>query len=36
VVVALYLFVHWRYKMESLSVFIFPLVFVMALGFYRA
>jgi ABC-type uncharacterized transport system permease subunit len=28
---ALYLFVHWRYKVESLSVFIFPLVFVMAL-----
>ena len=27
----LYLFVHWRYKLESLSVFIFPLVFVMAL-----
>jgi len=30
-VVVLYLFVHWRYKLESLSVFIFPLVFVMAL-----
>jgi ABC-type transport system involved in cytochrome c biogenesis permease subunit len=30
-IVALYLFVHWRYKLESLSVFIFPLVFVMAL-----
>lgn len=30
-VVVLYLFVHWRYKVESLSVFIFPLVFVMAL-----
>ena len=29
--VLLYLFVHWRYKLESLSVFIFPLVFVMAL-----
>src|SRR2546423_2575303 len=28
-IVALYLFVHWRYKLESLSVFIFPLVFVM-------
>ncbi len=27
----LYLFVHWRYKLESLSVFVFPLVFVMAL-----
>jgi ABC-type uncharacterized transport system permease subunit len=26
-----YLGVHWRYRMESLSVFIFPLVFVMAL-----
>jgi len=26
-----YLGVHWRYKVESLSVFIFPLVFVMAL-----
>jgi ABC-type uncharacterized transport system permease subunit len=30
-VVALYLFVHWRYKLTSLSVFIFPLVFVMTL-----
>ncbi|MGD0497715.1 MAG: cytochrome c biogenesis protein CcsA [Bryobacteraceae bacterium] len=30
-VVALYLFIHWRYKLVSLSVFIFPLVFVMAL-----
>ena len=30
-VVILYLFVHWRYRLESLSVFIFPLVFVMAL-----
>lgn len=27
----LYLSVHWRYKLESLSVFAFPLVFVMAL-----
>src|SRR6478672_1867061 len=27
----LFLFVHWRYKVESLSVFAFPLVFVMAL-----
>jgi ABC-type uncharacterized transport system permease subunit len=26
-----FLFVYWRYKLESLSVFIFPLVFVMAL-----
>src|SRR6266581_785164 len=30
-VVVVYLFVHWRYKLESLSVFLFPLVFVMAL-----
>jgi ABC-type uncharacterized transport system permease subunit len=30
-VVAVYLFVQWRYKMSSLSVFIFPLVFVMSL-----
>lgn len=30
-IVVLYLLVHWRYKVESLSVFIFPLVFVMAL-----
>lgn len=30
-IVVLYLFVHWRYKLESLSVFIFPLVFVMVL-----
>jgi ABC-type uncharacterized transport system permease subunit len=30
-VVVLYLFVYWRYKMASLSAFIFPLVFVMAL-----
>lgn len=27
----LFLFVYWRYRYESLSVFIFPLVFVMAL-----
>src|SRR3954463_4559476 len=27
----LYLFVQWRYKVESLSVFVFPLVFVMTL-----
>ncbi|HXS94576.1 MAG TPA: cytochrome c biogenesis protein CcsA [Candidatus Limnocylindrales bacterium] len=26
-----YLGVHWRYKLESLSVFIFPLVFVMVM-----
>jgi ABC-type uncharacterized transport system permease subunit len=30
-VVLLYLAVHWRYRLESLSVFIFPLVFVMVL-----
>jgi ABC-type uncharacterized transport system permease subunit len=30
-VVILYLFVQWRYKIESLSAFIFPLVFVMSL-----
>jgi ABC-type transport system involved in cytochrome c biogenesis permease subunit len=30
-VVLLYLFIHWRYKLDSLSVFIFPLVFVMSL-----
>src|SRR5882724_118293 len=30
-IVALYLFVHWRYQIESLSVCIFPLVLVMAL-----
>ncbi len=29
--VLIYLGVHWRYKMESLSVFIFPLVFVATL-----
>ena len=29
-VAVLYLFVQWRYKMESLSAFIFPLVFVMS------
>src|SRR3954454_20510586 len=27
----LYLIVQWRYRVESLSVFVFPLVFVMAL-----
>src|SRR5215510_14423758 len=31
VVVIVYLGVHWRYQLESLSVFIFPLVFVMSL-----
>ena len=30
-IVLLYLFVQWRYKLESMSVFIFPLVFVMSL-----
>ena len=30
-VALVYLLVHWRYKLESLSVFLFPLVFVMAL-----
>ena len=30
-VVLLYLFVQWRYRMSSISVFIFPLVFVMSL-----
>ncbi|HKX00165.1 MAG TPA: cytochrome c biogenesis protein CcsA [Bryobacteraceae bacterium] len=30
-ITALFLFVYWRYRLESLSVFIFPLVFVMAL-----
>jgi ABC-type uncharacterized transport system permease subunit len=29
--VLVYLFAHWRYKLESLSVFVFPLVFVAAL-----
>ncbi|PWU03149.1 MAG: hypothetical protein C5B51_19440 [Terriglobia bacterium] len=30
-VAIVYLFVQWRYKMESLSAFIFPMVFVMSL-----
>jgi ABC-type uncharacterized transport system permease subunit len=30
-IVVVYMFVQWRYKMNSLSVVIFPLVFVMAL-----
>ena len=30
-IAVLYLFVHWRYRMESLSAFIFPLVFLMSL-----
>jgi ABC-type uncharacterized transport system permease subunit len=29
--VVVYLFIHFRYRMESLSVFVFPLVFVAAL-----
>jgi len=29
-VVVVYLFVQWRYKVESLSVFIFPLVYLMS------
>lgn len=29
---ALFLFIHWRYRLESLSAFIFPLVFMMALA----
>src|SRR5882724_4120997 len=31
IVMALFLVVHWRYKIESFSVFIFPLVFLMTL-----
>ncbi len=30
-ITALFLFVYWRYKLETLGVFIFPLIFVMAL-----
>src|SRR5207249_4301479 len=30
-ILALFLAVHWRYKMDSFSVFLFPLVFVMTL-----
>jgi len=30
-IVVLYLFVHWRYRAQSISAFIFPLVFVMSL-----
>jgi ABC-type transport system involved in cytochrome c biogenesis permease subunit len=30
-ITVLFLFIYWRYRLESLSVFIFPLVFVMAL-----
>ena len=31
IVMALFLVVHWRYKIESFSVFMFPLVFLMTL-----
>jgi ABC-type uncharacterized transport system permease subunit len=31
-VTVVFLFVYWRYKAESLSVFVFPLVFVMTLA----
>jgi ABC-type transport system involved in cytochrome c biogenesis permease subunit len=30
-ITSLFLFIYWRYRLESLSVFIFPLVFVMTL-----
>src|SRR6266436_5167712 len=30
-IMTLFLFVHWRYKMDSFSVFLFPLVFVMTM-----
>jgi ABC-type transport system involved in cytochrome c biogenesis permease subunit len=30
-ITALFLFIYWRYRLESLSLFIFPLVFVMTL-----
>ncbi|HUO33062.1 MAG TPA: cytochrome c biogenesis protein CcsA [Bryobacteraceae bacterium] len=30
-ITVLFLFVHWRYKAESLSVFIFPVIFVMTM-----
>lgn len=30
-IAALFLFVYWRYRLESLGVFIFPLVFIMTL-----
>jgi ABC-type uncharacterized transport system permease subunit len=30
-VAVVYVFVHWRYRVETLSVFIFPLVFMMSL-----
>jgi len=31
IIVTAFLFVHWRYKMDSFSVFLFPLVFVMTM-----
>ena len=31
ILMSLFLFVHWRYKMDSFSVLLFPLVFVMTL-----
>jgi ABC-type uncharacterized transport system permease subunit len=30
-ITSLFLFIYWRYRLESLSVFIFPLVFLMTL-----
>src|SRR5712692_1630866 len=30
-IMSLFLVVHWRYKIDSFSVFLFPLVFVMTL-----
>jgi hypothetical protein len=32
IIMTLFLVVHWRYKIESFSVFIFPLIFVMDAG----
>src|SRR5258708_29108175 len=31
IIMGLFLVVHWRYKIDSFSVFMFPLVFVMTL-----
>src|SRR5258708_15809230 len=31
IIVTVFLFIHWRYKMDSFSVFLFPLAFVMTL-----
>jgi ABC-type transport system involved in cytochrome c biogenesis permease subunit len=31
ILISLFLFIHWRYKVDSFSVFLFPLVFVMTL-----